>query len=154
MDTERRLRGRPFANGNPGRKPGSKNKATLLAASLTREQGGDLLRKAYEMAMGGNVAMMKFLLDRYLPKERSIELELPSLFEARDSVDAMAEIVDAASSGRISPREAADFAQLVSTSLRAIETNEAELKIQMIESELISLDHITGKKSGADGKKD
>jgi hypothetical protein len=153
MDIERRLRGRPFAKGNPGRKPGSKNKATLLAASLTREQGEELLRKAYEMAMGGNVAMMKFLLHPFLPKERSIDLELPRLSDASDSVDAMAEIVDAVSSGRISPREAADVAQLVSEYSRAIETYETEIKANRIESELNSLDHITAKNSGADGKK-
>ena len=153
MDTERRLRGRPFAHGNPGRKPGSKNKTTLLATSLAREQGEELLRKAYEMAMGGNVAMMKFLLDRILPKERSVELELPKLLNASDSVDAMAEIVDAVSSGRISPREAADIAQLVSVFSRAIETHETEMKAEMIEYELNSLDHLVPKNSGADGKK-
>jgi hypothetical protein len=27
-------RGRPFQNGNPGRKPGSKNRTTLVAAAL------------------------------------------------------------------------------------------------------------------------
>jgi hypothetical protein len=90
MDTRKQPRGRPFAKGNPGRKPGSKNKATLLAASLTREQGEELLRKAYEMAMEGNVAIMKFLLDRILPKERPIQIELPHLDFANDSVDALA----------------------------------------------------------------
>jgi hypothetical protein len=62
-----------------------------------------------------NVPMMKFLLDRILPKERPIQLELPDLDYAHDSVDAMAEIVNAVSSGRISPREGADVAQLVSS---------------------------------------
>jgi len=47
-------------------------KKTLLATGLAREQGEQFFRKAYEMAMGGNVAMMKFLLDRILPKERPI----------------------------------------------------------------------------------
>jgi hypothetical protein len=108
MENGKQGRGRPFPKGNPGRTPGSKNKATLLATSLGREQGEELLRKAIEMAMGGNVAMIKFLLDRILPKERPIQLELPHLDYAHDSVDAMAEIVDAVSSGRISPREAAD----------------------------------------------
>jgi hypothetical protein len=42
----------------------SKNKTTLLATSLAGEQGEEILRKAIEMAKGGNVPMMKFLLDR------------------------------------------------------------------------------------------
>src|SRR5262249_50942017 len=79
-------RGRPFQKGNPGRKRGSKNKATLLAASLSAGQGEEILRKAIELAMGGNVAMIKFLLDRVLPKEHAVQLELPPLTFATDSV--------------------------------------------------------------------
>src|SRR5262245_27252829 len=112
MENGKLPRGRPFPKGNPGRKPGSKNKATLLAASLSSEQGEELLAKAIEMAMGGNVAMMKFLLDRILPKERSIQLELPRLVDKQATVEAMVEIVDAVSSGTISPGEAADVAQI------------------------------------------
>ena len=59
MATNNKPRGLPFAHGNPGRPPGSKNKATLLAASLSDEQGEALVHKAYEMAMDGNVAMLK-----------------------------------------------------------------------------------------------
>ncbi len=66
MDNEKRPRGRPFPKGNPGRQPGSKNKATLLTTSLAGGTGEEILRKAIEMAKGGNVAMMKFLLDRIL----------------------------------------------------------------------------------------
>ena len=43
-------RGRPFANGNPGRKPGSKNRATLVAAALLEGDAEELLRGA----RGGN----------------------------------------------------------------------------------------------------
>ena len=107
MDTETRPRGRPFAKGNPGRRRGSRNKTTLLAASLAREQGEQMLAKAVEMAMGGNAQMMKFLLSRILPRERPVELKFPRFDQTHDSVDALSEIVDAVSSGRISPREAA-----------------------------------------------
>jgi hypothetical protein len=134
MDNEKRVRGRPFPKGNPGRKRGSKNRATIVAASLAGAQGEEILRKAIEMAMGGNVAMIKFLLDRILPKERPIQLELPRLDYAADSVDAMAEIVNAVSSGRISPREAADVAQLVSAFTRAIDQTDAQIEIDSLKS--------------------
>ena len=134
MENAKEPRGRPFQKGNPGRPPGAKNKATSLANGLTGEQGEELLRKAVEMAMGGNVAMMKFLLDRFLPKERPIGLELPRLDYAHDSVDAMAEIVKAVSSGRISPREAADVAQLVSAFTRAIDQTDAQMEIDSMKS--------------------
>jgi|SoiMethySBSTD1v2_1073268.scaffolds.fasta_scaffold1566604_1 hypothetical protein len=38
-------------NGKEIRKPGSKNKATLLATSLAPEQSEELLREAFEMAI-------------------------------------------------------------------------------------------------------
>src|SRR6266567_4769998 len=85
---------------------------------------------------GGNVAMIKFLLDRILPKERAIPLELPPLTYAPDSVDAMAKIVDAVSSGRISPREAADVAQVVSAFTRAIDVTEVQNEVDLVKSKL------------------
>jgi len=149
---EKPPRGRPFSKGNPGRRPGSKNKTTVLAASLAGGQGEEILRKAIEMAMGGNVPMMKFLLDRILPKERPIQLELPDLDYADDSVDAIAKIVDAVSSGRITPREAADVAQLVSAFTRAIDLTEAQDQIDFLKSKLdgVNLDIY---RSGENNKK-
>src|SRR5262249_45365503 len=136
MDTETRPRGRPFAKGNPGRRRGSRNKATLLAASLAKEQGEELLRKAVEMAMGGNVHLMKFLLGRILPRERPVQLELPRLDYAHDSADAMAEIVEAVASGRISPREAADLSEIISAFVRAIDITDAQMEIDALKSKL------------------
>jgi hypothetical protein len=38
---EPRPRGRPFAKGNPGRKPGSKNKTTVLGQALLKMLWGE-----------------------------------------------------------------------------------------------------------------
>jgi hypothetical protein len=54
-------------------------------------------------------------------------------------VDAIAEIVDAVSSGRISPREAADIAELVSAFTRAIDVTEAQTEIDLLKSKLDGL---------------
>ncbi len=154
MDDKKPPRGRPFPKGNPGRKRGSRNKSMLLATSLAGGQSEEILRKAIEMAMGGNVPMMKFFLDRILPKERPILLDLPPLDSALDSIYAMAEIIDAVSSGRISPREGADIAQLVSTFIRAIQTTEAETEFEVLRSKLddlkVDLDMVS---AGARNKK-
>ena len=73
----RKTRGRPFVAGNSGRKPGSKNKTTLVAESLLEGETEELVRTAVALAKGGDVAMLKFLLGRILPKERSVRVELP-----------------------------------------------------------------------------
>ncbi len=60
-------RGRPFVNGNSGRKEGSKNRGTLVAAALLDGEAEALFRKAVELALSGDVVMLKFLLGRILP---------------------------------------------------------------------------------------
>lgn len=42
-------RGKPFEPGNPGRVPGSRNRATLAAAALLDGEAEALTRKAIEM---------------------------------------------------------------------------------------------------------
>ena len=72
-------RGRPFAKGNAGRKPGSKNRITVVAGALLDGATEDLVRKAVEIAKAGDVPMLKFLLGRILPRERPIKLDLPPM---------------------------------------------------------------------------
>ena len=55
------VRGRPFARGNGGRRPGSRNRASLISAALLQGEREQLLRKAIELAKAGDVAMLKFL---------------------------------------------------------------------------------------------
>ena len=57
-------RGRPFPRGNPGRRPGAKNRSTLLATALLEGETEALLRTAIQLAWAGDVVMLKFLLSR------------------------------------------------------------------------------------------
>jgi hypothetical protein len=132
----RSLRGRPFAEGNPGRKSGSKNKTTLVAEALLHGEETELVRKAIELAKGGDTQMLKFLLDRILPKERRIRIDLPRLDFAHDSIDALAAIVDAVSQGRLAPSEGAALGALVREFTRALDVAELSLKIDALEAKL------------------
>ena len=88
------LRGRPFATGNPGRKPGSKNRSSLVAEALLGDGRDELLRKAIELAKAGDVQLLKFFLERTLPKERSVRVELPPTVGDFDAAAAMEAILD------------------------------------------------------------
>jgi hypothetical protein len=68
-------RGRPFEKGNGGRRPGSRNRTTLVAEALLKGEEVELVRKAIELAKAGDTQMLKFLLDRILPKDRSVHVE-------------------------------------------------------------------------------
>jgi hypothetical protein len=127
-------RGRSFAPGNPGRRPGSKNRITRVAEALLRGEESELVRKATELAKAGNVPMLKFLLDRILPKQRRIELELPEVKFASDAVDALGAVLDAVCSAEIAPREGAEVAVLLGAYARAINLADHERRLEAIEA--------------------
>jgi hypothetical protein len=129
-------RGRPFAPGNPGRRPGSKNRTTRVAEALLRDEEAELVRKAIKLAKAGNVPMLKFLLDRILPKQRPLELELPEMNFAADAVDALGALLNAVGRGEIAPREGAEVATLLGAYARAIDGADHERRLEAIEATL------------------
>jgi hypothetical protein len=129
-------RGRPFANGNPGRKPGSKNRTTLIAAALLDGEEEELVRKAVELAKAGDVPMLKFLLGRILPRERAIKLHLPQMHLADDAVEALGSIMQAVSEGVISPSEGAALATLVKSYADAIDIADVAKRLDSLEAQL------------------
>ena len=129
-------RGRPFRAGNPGRKPGSKNRTTLVAEALLKDEETALVRKAIELAKAGDVQMLKFLLDRILPKERSVHVDLPPMDHASDAVDGLGTIIDAVGTGRITPSEGSALASLVDAYARSINVTDLELRLDNIEKKL------------------
>jgi hypothetical protein len=129
-------RGRPFANGNPGRKPGSRNRTTLLAAALLNGKAEELLRKALEIAIAGDVGMIKFLLGRILPRERLVKLDLPRMESADDAVEALGAIVQAVTAGKISPSEGAAVATLINSYAQAIDLADLVKRMNSVEAQI------------------
>ena len=130
------VRGRPFAKGNGGRRPGSKNQTTLMLEALLDGEKEELVRKGFELAKAGNVAMLKFFLSRMLPQERLITVELPQMEFADDAVAALGSIVRAVSEGLISPSEGADLANLVNSYGRAIDMADVVKRLDSLEARI------------------
>ena len=129
-------RGRPFSRGNSGRKPGSKNRATVLTAALVEGDAQEVLGKAVELAKAGNVVMLKFLLGRILPRERLIKLDLPRMEFVDDAVEALGRVMGAVSEGRISPSEAAAMATLINSYTRAIDMADVVKRLDTLEAQV------------------
>ena len=129
-------RGRPFAKGNPGRRPGAKNRCTILATALLEGQTEALLRTAIQLASAGDVVMLKFLLGRLLPRERPVTIELPEMAFADDGVEALGSIMRAVSIGAISPDEGAKLAAIVQSFTNAIDTADVVKRLDAIENRL------------------
>jgi hypothetical protein len=136
-----RPRGRPFEKGNGGRKQGSKNKTTLVAEALLKGEEVELMRKAIELAKAGDGPMLKFLLERILPKERSVRLDLPAIEHAHDSFNDLEAIIDGVCTGQIAPSEAATVANLIMTRARILNETELKLRLDDIEERQKVLQH-------------
>src|SRR5262249_2514726 len=133
LQPDQHVRGRPFEKGNGGRRPGSKNRTTLVAAALLKGEEVELVRKAIELAKAGDTQMLKFLLDRLLPKERTVRVDLPAMDHSCDAIDALAAVIDAVGGGRIAPNEAATLATLVGAYARVLDVAELEERMEKIE---------------------
>src|ERR1700745_4171276 len=90
LNPPRRVRGQPFEkgrSGNPGgRRPGSRNRATLAAAVLLEGESEALTRKAVELALDGDPVALRLCIERILPpcRERAVRFELPPIENAAD----------------------------------------------------------------------
>jgi hypothetical protein len=134
-----RVRGRPFEKGNGGRRPGSKNRTTLVAEALLEGEEVYLVEKAIELAKAGDTQMLKFLLDRILPKERPVHVDLPVMNHSSDAIDGLAAVVNAVGAGRIVPSEAAALASLVGAFARVMDVAELQERVENIERDLRAL---------------
>jgi hypothetical protein len=134
-----RPRGRPFAkgqSGNPaGRRRGSRNKATMMAALYLDGEAVGLARKAVEMAYAGDTLAMRLCLERTIAprRERPEPFRLPPVENAADLAPAMAAIMSAAARGVITTGQAAEMASVIATRLRAIEAAEFDRHLSALE---------------------
>ena len=80
--------------------------------------------------------MLKFLLDRLLPKDRLIKIDIPPLDFADEAIDGMAAISSAIAEGQITPSEGAALSSMISGYSRTIEVWELSRRIEAIEASL------------------
>src|SRR5690242_3624380 len=122
-----RPRGKPWPkgqSGNPaGRRKGSRNWATRIAALYLDSEAQGLVRKAVERAYAGDTRALRLCLERTIAprRDRPEPFALPRVTSAADLAPAMAAVMRAAARGVITTGQAADMAAVIATRLRAIE---------------------------------
>src|SRR5947207_9355674 len=105
-------RGRSFLkgiSGNPaGKRPGTRNRATIIAEEMLDCETRPLLRGAIDDAKGGDGVMTRFCIGRILPprRERPVRFDLPPIKSAADLSAAMAAITGAVAQGELTTGEA------------------------------------------------
>lgn len=131
-------RGRPFSKGNPGRPKGSKNKSTAILGQLLAGQAEELLRKAIECAKGGDESMLKFLLKPLLPRERTINIDLPPIHHVDDAIEIFASIIQAVAEGEISPSEGAALGALIRSQTETIKLSDVVRRMDQLEAKVLA----------------
>ena len=139
-NTARNQRGRPFVTGQsgyPAGKPkGARHRSTLAAEALLDGEAEQLMRKAVELALGGDTIALRLCLDRIIPprRERPVRFKLPPLQSAADAAEAMAAITAAVAAADLTPGEAAELSKLVEVYVKAIEASEFDQRLRAIEA--------------------
>lgn len=128
-------RGRPFEPGNPGRVPGSRNRATVAAAALLDGEAEALTRKVIELGLDGDTVALRLCLERLVPprKDAPVQIELPPIGTVADVVGASAAVLDAVSAGDITPDEAGRVMGLLTAHKAIVEVGELERRIAALE---------------------
>jgi hypothetical protein len=133
-------RGRPFErgkSGNPkGRPKGARNQATVLAEALLDGEANAITRKLIERALEGDTTALRLCLERLLPPRRGrpVAFELPAKIEtAADAVQASSLVLKACAAGNLSPGEAAEIMNLISSHIRLLEVTEIQTGLTALE---------------------
>jgi hypothetical protein len=131
----RRVRGRPFQPGNPGRPPGSKNKVTQIVEQLVERQAEHLLLKVIELAQAGDVACLRMVVDRIWParKGQPLNVVMPPINTPQDIFPAIGSIWTAIREGRLTPDEASALSIVVDRSIQAIEQYDIVRRVAALE---------------------
>lgn len=112
-----------FLPGNPGRLPGSKNRISNAALSAVKSMSDDAIVVLRQKLAEGDWQAVLFVLDRVLPKGRSVELEGVS----------PSSIASQLVNGEITTSEAKDIAITLSKLAEVGEIAEIRTKIEALE---------------------
>ena len=126
-------------SGNPrGKKPGTRNKATMAAQALLEGDLEAITKICVERAKGGDMVACKLILDKLIPnrRERAIDLQLPKLGGSAEIPQALADILVAVAQGKITPGEGHTVAALLETYRKSLETEELLERIVALEKKV------------------
>ncbi|WCE03167.1 hypothetical protein [Pseudoxanthomonas sp. JBR18] len=128
-------RGR-FGPGNPGKRRGARNKATVAALGLLDKGSKQLMQKAVDLALAGDSTALRLCIERIAPpsRERALAIDLPVPKTAADVPDTLRAILRAAAQGDITSGEAERLSRTVETFARAHELADFDARLRALEA--------------------
>lgn len=125
-------------SGNPaGRKPGTRNKATMMVLSLMERGAEEIAATIVDAARSGDLSAARFVLDRLVPpmRERPIDIDLPNTDTVQGVDRAQQAIIEAVARGELLPGEGSVLAGLVEARRKTLETIDLEQRVAALEVE-------------------
>jgi len=113
----------PGQSGDPsGKKPGTRNRATILREALRDGEDATVARLVIDKALAGDGVAARFIVDRLTPRPRGreIALDLPDCRSAADVVAASNATIQAMAAGEITPDEALIVTRVLDFRLKAM----------------------------------
>ena len=128
-----------FTNGNNGRPAGARNRTTMAVLDLLNGQAQAIRQKAIQMALQGDTTALRLCLDRIAPprKDNHVEFPLPRMTTVRDAAEAAGAVLQAVSSGELTPIEAVQIMGLIDSLRRVLETTELEARVAALEGQRV-----------------
>ena len=108
-----------------GRPKGCVNKRTAVLKALGPASTEEVLKKAMELALNGDVAAIRLILDRVCPapKGRLVQLDLPYIYNLNDLGIAMDVVTKAMADGKITSDEALSIGSVLEKKMNIINAN-------------------------------
>lgn len=127
---------KPGQSGNPaGKAKGTRHRVTLAIEALLEGEAETLTRKAIDLALGGDMTALRLCLERLAParRDRPVTFDLPKIESTADLPKATQAILEAVSSGELTPSEAAELGKLVDAHAKAIEVTDLHRRLEALE---------------------
>lgn len=121
-----------FAAGNPGRRPGSRNKVNQALDKLFSGSAAKVARATIRAAQDGDTTAMRLVLERAFPAPKDRHLEPIELPEAPG--EAMAAIIAAVAGGELLPSDGERLAGLVKARADLAALADLEARVAALEA--------------------
>jgi hypothetical protein len=128
-----------FQKGNTfgrGRPQGSRNKSTIALQEILDGHGESITKKCALLALQGDPTALRLCMDRLIPprKEHPVKLKLARVTTARETSEAVSDVLQAVAEGQLLPSEGASITSILEVKRQAIETHEHDRRIEVLES--------------------
>ena len=109
-----------------------------MLEQLIEGQAEQCVEKLKELALAGDVACLRIIIDRLIPlrKSQPINVGIPPINDSQDVLSVISSVWDAIRDGELTPEEATAMCMVIDRTVRAIEVNDLSKRLHELESRI------------------